>query len=101
MVTASPPVSPRVVANILMIQKPSVTSGTLLGVVAWASFIGILAGERPASRGAAQAVVDIRTQSLGSRLGVGFQNAFESWHRPRSAVPKCEWRRLPAQRSAW
>jgi len=29
-VTASPPVSPRVVARILMIQKPSMTSGTLL-----------------------------------------------------------------------
>ena len=29
-VTASPPVSPIVVAMILMIQKPSVTSGTLL-----------------------------------------------------------------------
>jgi hypothetical protein len=30
MVTASPPVSPSVVARILRIQKPSVTSGTLL-----------------------------------------------------------------------
>ena len=30
MVTVSPAVSPRVVARILMIQKPSVTSGTLL-----------------------------------------------------------------------
>ena len=30
MVTVSPPVSPSVVAAILMIQKPSVTSGTLL-----------------------------------------------------------------------
>src|ERR1700704_567684 len=30
MVTESPPVSPSVVAAILMIQKPSVTSGTLL-----------------------------------------------------------------------
>jgi hypothetical protein len=29
-VTVSPPVSPSVVAAILMIQKPSVTSGTLL-----------------------------------------------------------------------
>src|SRR4029450_2436355 len=29
MVTLSPPVSPSVVARILMIQKPSVTSGTL------------------------------------------------------------------------
>ena len=28
--TVSPPVSPRVVAAILMIQKPSVTAGTLL-----------------------------------------------------------------------
>src|SRR6476661_6007274 len=30
MVSVSPPVSPRVVARILMIQKPSVTAGTLL-----------------------------------------------------------------------
>src|SRR6478609_4481325 len=30
MVTVSPPVSPRVVARILMTQKPSVTSGTLV-----------------------------------------------------------------------
>src|SRR4051794_4565120 len=30
MVTQSPPVSPNVVAAILMIQKPSVTAGTLL-----------------------------------------------------------------------
>ena len=30
MVTVSPPVSPSVVARILMIQKPRVTSGTLL-----------------------------------------------------------------------
>ena len=30
MVTVSPPVSPSVVARILMIQKPSVTSGTLV-----------------------------------------------------------------------
>src|SRR5579863_10779211 len=30
MVTVSPPVSPRVVAAILMIQKPRMTSGTLL-----------------------------------------------------------------------
>jgi hypothetical protein len=33
MVTASPPVSPSVVARILMIQNPKVTSGTLLGLV--------------------------------------------------------------------
>ena len=30
MLTVSPPVSPSVVARILMIQKPSVTAGTLL-----------------------------------------------------------------------
>ena len=34
MVTESPPVSPRVVAAILMIQNPSVTAGTLLRPVA-------------------------------------------------------------------
>ena len=34
-VTASPPVSPSVVAAILMIQKPSVTSGTLLKLRSW------------------------------------------------------------------
>src|SRR5215470_9581868 len=33
MVTASPPVSPSVVARILIIQNPKVTSGTLLGLV--------------------------------------------------------------------
>src|SRR6478735_654481 len=32
MVTASPPVSPKVVAATLMTQKPSVTAGTLLSV---------------------------------------------------------------------
>src|SRR5262249_8974674 len=32
MVTLSPPVSPKVVARTLMIQKPSVTAGTLLAV---------------------------------------------------------------------
>src|SRR5271156_1274626 len=36
MVTVSPPVSPRVVAAILMIQKPRVTAGTLL-IVGWSS----------------------------------------------------------------
>ena len=37
MVTVSPPVSPKVVARILMIQKVSVTAGTLL-ITARASF---------------------------------------------------------------
>ncbi len=38
METASPPVSPNVVARILMNQKASVTSGTLLGVASMAPF---------------------------------------------------------------
>jgi hypothetical protein len=36
--TASPPVSPRVVARILMTQKARVTSGTFLGVAVTGSF---------------------------------------------------------------
>jgi hypothetical protein len=39
MVTVSPPVSPSVVARILMTQKPSVTSGTLLKERSRVSFI--------------------------------------------------------------
>jgi hypothetical protein len=41
-VTLSPPVSPSVVARILMIQKPSVTSGTF---VSWSSSAMILSGD--------------------------------------------------------
>src|ERR1700743_1861635 len=40
MVTASPPVSPNVVARIFMIQKPSVTAGTLLNTSDVLSVIG-------------------------------------------------------------
>jgi hypothetical protein len=40
MVTESPPVSPSVVAAILMVQKTNVTSGTLLGVAAAIRFMG-------------------------------------------------------------
>ncbi len=39
MVTASPPVSPSVVAAILMIQKYRVTSGTLLNAVSAVVFM--------------------------------------------------------------
>src|ERR1700712_2938812 len=42
MVTASPPVSPRVVAAILMTQKSRVTSGTLLRVAPAVSSVGSL-----------------------------------------------------------
>ena len=50
MLTVSPPVSPRVVASILMSQKPRVTSGTLLKVARGAGLTvgGLLRGSRPA-----------------------------------------------------
>ena len=38
--TASPAVSPRVVAQILMTQKPNVTSGTLFKLISGTLFIG-------------------------------------------------------------
>ena len=41
METASPPVSPKVVATILMIQKPRVTWGTLLSI----SLVDLVMGE--------------------------------------------------------
>src|SRR3954454_9863798 len=44
MVTVSPPVSPRVVARILMIQKPSVTAGTLVSA-SYANSRSVMAAE--------------------------------------------------------
>jgi hypothetical protein len=45
--TASPPVSPSVVANIFMIQKARVTSGTLLSVSCFVVFTSSSWAEKP------------------------------------------------------
>src|SRR3982750_4544179 len=47
MLTVSPPVSPSVVARILMIQKPSVIAGTLLRAAERLSVIGFLSQSEP------------------------------------------------------
>jgi hypothetical protein len=49
--TASPPVSPNVVARILMSQKARVTSGTLLGIAATAPFVSAAESAMPALPG--------------------------------------------------
>ena len=44
MVTLSPPVSPKVVARILMIQKPSVTAGTLVAAASLSDGVEVMDG---------------------------------------------------------
>src|ERR1700742_3244620 len=65
-VTVSPPVSPSVVARILMIQKPSVTAGTLLRTALSLSFICESISER--QRGLLNHDRDHRGRGVSSRL---------------------------------
>src|SRR5580700_5140391 len=72
MVTESPPVSPRVVAAILMIQKVKVTSGTLLSTRSRVSLIPL---PQLCSRRATQQRLD-RLKLLPSRAEVRQREAF-------------------------
>jgi len=66
MLTVSPPVSPKVVAAILTIQKVSVTAGTLLAPV----FLSGMASNISAPR---EAIHQIEIGSRGARLVVAGQ----------------------------
>src|SRR4026208_594001 len=71
MVTASPPVSPSVVARIFMIQKPRVTSGTLLGVGVVPTRASIR--DRVAGAPAEVAVVKRHGGRGGAMMAMGWQ----------------------------
>src|SRR5271167_1414473 len=66
-VTASPPVSPSVVASILMIQKPSVTAGTLERAAVRVLVIEILIKEKPTPQRAGRVCCDCSRRSIRVR----------------------------------
>src|SRR5438128_958672 len=78
--TVSPPVSPSVVQRILMIQKPSVTAGTLVRAsLARSSILGLLrvtrvsasgvpASPAPADRAGREPLTGAGLQSCGSHI---------------------------------